>query len=60
MYHFALAGNLLTAVGGTPSLAHADFLPVYPADELPGGIPPVGIRPLVKDQLAVARRPWWR
>ncbi|MFI0420045.1 ferritin-like protein [Spongiactinospora sp. 9N601] len=56
MYHFALAGNLLTAVGGTPSLAHSDFLPVYPADELPGGIPqelPVGIRPLVKDQLAV-------
>ncbi|MFG1945402.1 ferritin-like protein [Nonomuraea sp. NPDC048826] len=56
MYHFALAGNLLTAVGGTPSVAHADFLPVYPADELPGGIPqqlPVDLRPLVKDQIAV-------
>lgn len=56
MYHFALAGNLLTAVGGTPSVAHADFLPVYPADELPGGIPqtlPIDLKPLVKDQIAV-------
>jgi len=56
MNHFALAGNLLTAVGGTPSVAHADFLPGYPAGELPGGIPqelPVDLRPLVKEQLAV-------
>ncbi|WP_336215855.1 ferritin-like domain-containing protein [Nonomuraea sp. LPB2021202275-12-8] len=56
MYHFALAGNLLTAVGGTPSVAHADFLPVYPADELPGGIPqelPIDLKPLVKEQIAV-------
>ncbi|MBF8185279.1 ferritin-like protein [Nonomuraea sp. K274] len=56
MYHFALAGNLLTAVGGTPSVAHADFLPVYPANELPGGIPqqlPIDLKPLVKDQIAV-------
>jgi hypothetical protein len=56
MYHFALAGNLLTAVGGTPSVAYADFLPVYPANELPGGIPqalPVDLKPLVKDQIAV-------
>ncbi|MEU1737589.1 ferritin-like protein [Streptosporangium sp. NPDC020145] len=56
MRHFALAGNLLTAVGGTPSLAHPGFLPVYPADELPGGIPqqlPVELKPLVKEQIAV-------
>ncbi|MCG5219169.1 ferritin-like domain-containing protein [Streptosporangium sp. KLBMP 9127] len=56
MQHFALAGNLLTAVGGTPSLARPDFLPVYPADELPGGIPqklPIELKPLVKDQIAV-------
>ncbi|MEV0385730.1 ferritin-like protein [Nonomuraea sp. NPDC050643] len=56
MNHFALAGNLLTAVGGRPSVAHADFLPVYPANELPGGIPqelPVDLKPLVQDQLAV-------
>ncbi|MER6579707.1 ferritin-like protein [Nonomuraea sp. NPDC001023] len=56
MHHFALAGNLLTAVGGTPSIAHADFLPVYPANELPGGIAqelPVDLKPLNKDQLAV-------
>jgi hypothetical protein len=56
MNHFALAGNLLTAVGGTPSVAHADFLPAYPTNELPGGIPqelPVDLKPLVKDQIAV-------
>ncbi|MFC4011242.1 ferritin-like protein [Nonomuraea purpurea] len=56
MFHFALAGNLLTAVGGMPSIAHKDFLPTYPASELPGGIPqalPVDLKPLTKDQLAV-------
>lgn len=56
MHHFALAGNLLTAVGGTPSLAHADFLPEYPAWELPGGIPqklPIDLKPLVTEQLEV-------
>ncbi|MFC5829543.1 ferritin-like domain-containing protein [Nonomuraea insulae] len=56
MDHFALAGNLLTAVGGRPSVTHTDFLPVYPADELPGGIPqtlPIDLKPLVKDQIAV-------
>ncbi|MEU1286649.1 ferritin-like protein [Kitasatospora sp. NPDC005856] len=56
MNHFALAGNLLTAIGGRPSIAHPDFLPSYPTHELPGGIPqklPVDLKPLVKDQLAV-------
>jgi hypothetical protein len=39
MYHFALAGNMLTATGGMPSVANAAFLPKYPTNELPGGIP---------------------
>src|SRR5262245_7093514 len=39
MYHFALAGNMLTAIGGVPSIANAAFIPRYPTDLLPGGIP---------------------
>ncbi|MGW0808111.1 ferritin-like domain-containing protein [Nonomuraea sp. NPDC002799] len=56
MNHFALAGNLLAAIGGTPSVTYPGFLPVYPAGELPGGIPqplPVDLKPLVKEQIAV-------
>ncbi|MFI7102603.1 ferritin-like protein [Streptomyces sp. NPDC050161] len=56
MHHFALAGNLLSAIGGQPSIAHADFLPTYPANELPGGISqeiPIDLKPLLKEQLAV-------
>jgi hypothetical protein len=56
MYHFALAGNMLAAIGGTPSVARADFIPKYPTNELPGGIPqklPVDLKPLSKDQLEV-------
>jgi Ferritin-like len=55
MYHFALAGNLLTAIGGLPSIANANFLPTYPANELPGGIPQalsIDLKPLIKEQLA--------
>lgn len=39
MYHFALAGNMLTAIGGMPNVANATFLLKYPTNELPGGIP---------------------
>lgn len=56
MSHFALAGNLLTAIGGRPSIGRADFVPAYPLYELPGGIPqelPVDLKPLRKAQLAV-------
>lgn len=56
MSHFALAGNLLAAIGGRPSIGHADFVPAYPITELPGGIPqelPVDLKPLRKEQLAV-------
>ncbi len=56
MYHFALAGNMLSAIGGTPSIANADFIPTYPTNELPGGIVqtlPVDLQPLSPNQLQV-------
>jgi len=56
MYHFALAGNMLTAIGGTPNIANADFITHYPTKFLPGGIPqalPVDLKPLSQDQLQV-------
>src|SRR5262249_37220155 len=56
MFHFALAGNMLTAIGGTPSIANAAFVPSYPTNVLPGGIPqklPVDLQPLSLNQLQV-------
>ncbi|MGY4627233.1 ferritin-like domain-containing protein [Bradyrhizobium sp. USDA 4486] len=56
MIHFALVGNLLCAIGGTPKIANRHFPPKYPLDHLPGNIPqklPIGLRPLTKEQLAV-------
>jgi hypothetical protein len=56
MFHFALAGNMLTAVGGTPNIANAAFVPTYPTNVLPGGIPQklaVDLQPLSQDQLQV-------
>jgi hypothetical protein len=56
MFHFALAGNMLSAIGGTPQIATSTFLPSYPTNTLPGGIPqklPVDLKPLSPDQLQV-------
>ncbi len=56
MYHFALAGNMLTAIGGTPNIANATFIPRYPTNVLPGGIPQklaVDLKPLTPDQVQV-------
>jgi hypothetical protein len=56
MFHFALAGNMLTAIKGTPQIANAGFVPSYPANALPGGIPQklaVDLQPLSLDQLQV-------
>jgi Ferritin-like len=56
MYHFALAGNMLTAIGGTPSIANATFIPSYPTNVLPGGILQklaVDLKPLTPDQVQV-------
>ena len=56
MFHFALAGNILAAIGVAPSVANSDFIPKYPASALPGGNPqklPVDLKPLSHDQLEV-------
>lgn len=56
MFHFALAGNVLTAIKGTPNIAIAAFIPSYPTNVLPGGIQqtlPVDLQPLSKSQLEV-------
>jgi hypothetical protein len=56
MFHFALAGNMLSAIGGTPSIANANFVPSYPTNVLPGGIIQkltVDLQPLSLNQLLV-------
>jgi hypothetical protein len=56
MYHFALAGNMLTAIGGMPDVANAAFIPTYPTHVLPGGIRQalaVDLKPLTPDQVQV-------
>jgi ferritin-like protein len=56
MDHFALAGNMLTAIGGLPNIANATFIPNYPTNVLPGGIPQnlaVDLKPLTPDQVQV-------
>jgi hypothetical protein len=56
MYHFALAGNMLTAIGGVPASDNASFIPSYPTNRLPGGIPQklaVDLKPLTPDQAQV-------
>jgi Ferritin-like len=56
MLHFALAGNMLNAIGRTPSVASPDFIPSYPTHILPGGIQlrhAVGLKPLSQAQLEV-------
>jgi hypothetical protein len=56
MYHFALAGNMLTAISGMPNIANAAFIPRYPTNVLPGGISQklaVDLKPLTPDQVKV-------
>ncbi|MDW9366957.1 hypothetical protein GOB34_04250 [Sinorhizobium meliloti] len=56
MNHMALAGNLLTAIGGRPRIARKGFLPRYPLEALPGGVEqalPIALKPLSFDQLKV-------
>ncbi|MET7367707.1 ferritin-like protein [Streptomyces sp. NPDC005566] len=55
MSHLGLAGNLLTTIGGTPRLADAQLVPVYPGP-LPGGVRPeltVYLSGLTKESLAL-------
>ncbi|UGY05701.1 ferritin-like domain-containing protein [Bradyrhizobium quebecense] len=56
MYHFALAGNMLAAIGGVPNITNAAFIPSYPTNVLPGGIPQklaVDLQPLTPEQAQV-------
>jgi hypothetical protein len=56
MYHFALAGNMLSAINGPLDFAKPDFIQCYPTNKLPGDIPqmlPVDLRPLSAHQLEV-------
>jgi Ferritin-like len=56
MLHFALAGNMLNAIGRTPSIADPAFIPTYPTHTLPGGISlrhAVDLKPLSHTQLEV-------
>jgi hypothetical protein len=56
MYHFALAGNMLSALGVVPAIDNDAFLISNPAHELPGGIKmliPVDLQPLSREQVAV-------
>lgn len=40
MLHMGLVLNMLTAIGGQPKIAEADFIPDYPTDGLPGNVHP--------------------
>jgi hypothetical protein len=56
MLHFALAGNMLSAIGGIPKVANAAFLTAYPTNTLPGDIRQalaVDLQPLSSAQLQV-------
>lgn len=54
MQHFALAGNVLNAIGGRPHITGAAFLPRYPLGNLPGGVNlsrPLALSALTTQQL---------
>lgn len=56
MYHFALAGNILSAIGYSPRIAYPRFLPTYPTNKLPGDISQklaIDLTPLTPEQLDV-------
>src|SRR6266446_4260905 len=56
MHHFALAGNMLSAIGGKLAVANPSFLTTYPTNSLPGGIHQalaVDLQPFSPGQLQV-------
>ena len=56
MYHFALAGNMLAALGKIPLIDDPGFPVAYPAAFLPGDIaidPPVELKALSREQVQV-------
>ena len=54
MIHMALVGNILNAVGGTPSLNSRTFIPNYPS-HLPGRLQPDLVVPIKKISLPLLR-----
>jgi len=40
MFHLGLVCNMLSAIGGRPSLTHKSFVPTFPRTGLPGGVHP--------------------
>jgi hypothetical protein len=40
MFHLGLVCNMLSAIGGRPSLTHKTFVPTFPRTGLPGGVHP--------------------
>ena len=53
MLHMVLGANVLNALGGTPRVAHPDFIPTYPG-HLPGGVEgqlTLHLRPFSLEQL---------
>jgi hypothetical protein len=61
MLHMSLAANLLTAVGGTPDIAHPEFVRAYPArlpySGLPMLIPLASFAPETIDTFLAIERP---
>ncbi len=56
MNHFALAGNILAAIRGKPSVGNSNFLVNYPTNTLPGNIKlknPVDLAPYSKSQMEI-------
>ncbi|MET7480667.1 ferritin-like protein [Streptomyces sp. NPDC005648] len=62
MSHMGLVCNMLTTIGGSPRIAHADLVPKYPGN-LPGGVRPQvrvslsGLTPASLDMYCQIERP---
>jgi len=62
MLHMGLACNMLTAIGGNPSIAKPAFIPAYPTDGLPGNVHPhlrVDLAPLGPASLDIFMQIEW-
>jgi cytochrome P450 len=56
MHHFALAGNILRSIGGSPAVDTPSFIPRYPTNTLPSGVDEpmaIDLLPLSPEQVLV-------